>query len=159
MVICLTQRCYPDMLDFSFTSRIMIMWIHSWFVYIMWACLPPITCSWPFWCHVIPHIQTWWIYLDSILAASTGSPLDQGIAGIDDSTDSVCIGVQLGLKCLMFLMLTLTRQKGRGGQRNTAWVRTISWRTCYHVGCVQNLKWAINVFSHWHSVKYPFLPN
>lgn len=47
------------------------------------------------------------MHLDCILAAGTGSSLDQGVACVNDSTNSVCIGVQLGLKRLMFLMLTL----------------------------------------------------
>lgn len=51
------------------------------------------------------------LYLDCIFAASTGSSLDQGVARVDDSTDSVRVGMQLRLKGLMFLMLALTQMQ------------------------------------------------
>ena len=60
------------------------------------------------------------IYLDCILAASTGSSLDQGVTGINDPTDSVCVGVQLGLERLMLLVFTLTAQTEAGGNKDTA---------------------------------------
>lgn len=59
------------------------------------------------------------MYLDCILTASTSSSLDQGVAGINDSTDSVCVGMKLSLKCLMFLMLTLTAHKEAGRNMDT----------------------------------------
>lgn len=56
------------------------------------------------------------MYLDCILAASTGSSLDQGVAGVDDAADPVGVSVKLRLKRLMLLMLTLT-ETGRNTER------------------------------------------
>lgn len=50
-------------------------------------------------------------YLDGVLTAGAGSSLDQGVPGVDDATDPVGVGVQLGLKGLMFLMFTLRQNK------------------------------------------------
>lgn len=56
-------------------------------------------------------------YLDCILAAGAASPLDQGVSCVDDSTDPVCVGVQLCFKCLMFLMFALkTNQESHQNQ-------------------------------------------
>jgi hypothetical protein len=46
-------------------------------------------------------------YLDSVLTAGTGSTLNEGVAHVDDSTDSVGIGMQLCLKGLVLLVFAL----------------------------------------------------
>lgn len=46
-------------------------------------------------------------HLDRILAPSAGTPLDEGVAGVDYATDPVGVGVQLSLKGLVLLVLTL----------------------------------------------------
>lgn len=46
-------------------------------------------------------------YLDSILTASTGPALNEGVAHVNNSTDSVSIGVQFCFKGLVLLVLAL----------------------------------------------------
>lgn len=46
-------------------------------------------------------------YLDSILTASTSSSLDESVAGIDHTADTVGVGVKLSLEGLVLLVLAL----------------------------------------------------
>ena len=66
-------------------------------------------------------------HLDGVLTAGAGSSLDQSVSRVDDAADPVCVGVQLGLERLMFLMFTLQIQRW-GGHRDG--MRTARWCKC-----------------------------
>lgn len=63
-------------------------------------------------------------YLNGILAAGTGTSLDECVTSIYDPSDSVSVGMELRLKCLMLLMFTLQSLREIGG-KNVAYILII----------------------------------
>lgn len=71
--------------------------------------------------------KTCWIYLHSVLTASTCSSFNQRVPHINDPADPICIGMELSFKGLVFLVFALNMTKAKLLETGQRAPKLFSW--------------------------------